>query len=170
MTAPMSGALADAEKNLEALLTLDAPERLSEHQLEHLRILALIANRFRRRVEREEPEIFVPIIRSADHAKKVLAGLVDDLGMVLTEQAWDWILAEQDSDVLFFLATLASIPTEASQIKLLRRALFENEALCRHTFALSRDSEAMSQAAHELWSPLRAARPKKRRASRRKKR
>lgn len=58
-----------------------------------------------------------------------IAGALAERGPTLTEAAWDWIVNEDDADVLRLLAALAADTSRDTASA--RRALFENRALCR---------------------------------------
>jgi hypothetical protein len=122
-----SGGAAD----LEALATLPSPGDLTALQREHVHALALVAGGL-------QADERAPAAGGA--ALQALATLLARSGPTLTEDAWDWIAREDDADLMRFLAALAALDDPGAELALVRRALFENRALCRYALGARRDA------------------------------
>ena len=80
---------------------------------------------------RADPERAAAFYGDAASTRCRIARAVSRRGPTLTEDAWSFIEAEQDLAVLHFLATIATLPDDTQSFSHVRRALFENAALCR---------------------------------------
>jgi hypothetical protein len=123
--APAAQAWAGAESSaaeLEGLATIPSPGDLTPVQREHVR--ALVADALRR----SKPGCALGGLRT-------MATSLALTGPTLTEDAWDWILREQDTDLADFVTALATLELDA-ELGAVRRALFENRRLCRYALGL----------------------------------
>lgn len=101
------------------LAALESPADLTPSR--RARVLAAAA-RARAEAERADPPARWP---------ETFAALIAQRGPTLTEDAWAWIAREEDPSLKAFLAALAAIDLDGE----VRRALFENRALCRYAAA-----------------------------------
>jgi hypothetical protein len=109
---------------------VSSPGELGAEGRESLRALVCAVREAREREASEGGPV------SAGAARLTMARLVARCGPTLTEAAWEWIEREEDPELCAFLAALAAVaPVDAEQAAL-RRALFENRALCRHAVSV----------------------------------
>ncbi|MBI4860553.1 MAG: hypothetical protein HY815_09865 [Candidatus Riflebacteria bacterium] len=84
--------------------------------------------------------------------RRLLAGLLRD-GPVLTEDAWEWILAEEDSHVLEVLTSFVvarRAGPEPTLVADLRRAVLENPVIGRYLAETAKDDALMAGIARKL--------------------
>lgn len=81
---------------------------------------------------------------------KILISLVSKLRMVLTEEAWDWINAEDNDDILKMLIMFGIFELDNDDSCPVVRALFENRALCVKLMQLMGDQRVMDRAQAEV--------------------
>ncbi|MFT3763930.1 MAG: hypothetical protein QM820_00150 [Minicystis sp.] len=130
------------DDDLDRLPTLPSPADLGPAQREHVHAVAWLSRMLLRRIEARGGET---VERAALH--RTIAALMARGGPTLTEDAWEWILREDDVALLRFLVALAALDPRTGAVRAVRRALFENRALCRHAAAASRDEALMAQVA-----------------------
>jgi hypothetical protein len=132
----------DGGDEIDRLATLASPADLSAAQREHVHAVALLAREMGQRLEARTIE------GGPEPAglRRTIAALLARGGPTLTEDAWEWILREDDLALLRFLVALATIAPAGAAARV-RRALFENRTLCRHAAAASRDDALMSAVA-----------------------
>jgi hypothetical protein len=110
---------------LEGLATLPSAGDLTPLQREHVRALVAEA------LARAKPGCAVGGL----HAMATSLALT---GPTLTEDAWDWITREPEADLVDFMTALASLELDEIAAAV-RRALFENRALCRYALGALHD-------------------------------
>ncbi len=137
-----------AVQTAEELAVLGSAEQLTDHWRRQLHVLAHIARRARGELLRSDGLGAGTLIEDPDGCRKLLARL-HARGPVLTESAWERIGAENDPYVLQLLLGLASIDSFEEVFCQLRRAVFENEALCRFMVEASREVRLMEQIASQ---------------------
>jgi hypothetical protein len=115
MSAEIEG-LASAE--IEGLATLPSKGDLTPLQRERVHALVVEA------LARAKPGCAVGGLHT-------MATSLALAGPTLTEDAWDWITREQDATLVDFVTTLATLQLDA-ELGAVRRALFENQRLCRY--------------------------------------
>lgn len=64
----------------------------------------------------------------------------------MTEDAWAWILREEEPEMLRLLADLFCCDPQSDEAGTLKRALLENRVLCEEVARLRKDSAAMAEA------------------------
>lgn len=126
------------ERPLDRLPTLASPADLDPVAREEVLRVACLAARASARPGRAPGRAALG---------RTIAALLARSGPTLTEEAWGWILREEDLVVLGFLAALAALVPPDDGVATVRRALFENRALCRHAAAASRDEALMAAVA-----------------------
>ncbi|APR77146.1 Hypothetical protein A7982_02493 [Minicystis rosea] len=134
------GAAPDPD-HLDRLPTLASPADLGPAQREHVHAVAWLARMLLGRIEARSEATERPALH------RTIAALLARGGPTLTEDAWEWILREDDVAVLRFLVALAALDPRTSAVSHVRRALFENRALCRYAAAASRDEPLMAATA-----------------------
>jgi hypothetical protein len=115
---------------LDWIALVQSPEELGERQREAIRDLVIELDRSH--VTNERRERRTATVATAEEIRRRLARLCAKRVQVLTENAWDWIRAERDVEVLSLLERLAERTDSARSFSQLRRALFENRLLCHY--------------------------------------
>jgi len=82
-------------------------------------------------------------LTDAEHAKRFLLRTLATSSPILTENAWDTIVAEKDTDILAWDVALVVMDANEIHRSEVRRAFFENAELLRYAIAWSRDPEEM---------------------------
>ncbi|GBF35346.1 hypothetical protein DCCM_4469 [Desulfocucumis palustris] len=75
---------------------------------------------------------------------QLLAGAVSQLGLALTEDAWEWIRKETNEDVIRLLVVFSAFELVFKTCDNVLRALLENRTLCNKILRLMEDPEAMA--------------------------
>jgi hypothetical protein len=94
-------------------------------------------------------------LSSSAQVRRHIAQTIATHGLVITENAWERILAEQDLDTLTWYLALVSLRAQELHQSQVRRALLENPTLLQHTMTVANDTEQM-QAVEELVARARA--------------
>jgi hypothetical protein len=131
-----------------ALATLRSPEEMSERTRQEVHAMTYVALRTLSQLRDEGPTMSAALA-DAKKARRLSARLLSEHGPTLTEDAWDAILAEEDPEVLAWLAALSSLRVDELRASQVRRALFENVALRRYAIKMARDARAMAEM--EAW-------------------
>ena len=84
-------------------------------------------------------------LADAKKATRLSAWILSEHGPTLTEDAWDAILAEEDTEALAWLATISSLRVDELRASQVRRALFENVVLRRYAIKMGHDARAMAE-------------------------
>jgi len=124
-------ALEDRGKDVElgdgtSFLFFESPETLSERQQSVFKFLVFQASRIGSMAAEELPQI---VEWSLPKLKDLLIFACEQQGIQLTEDAWAWIDAEEDHELLRFLLSCSGIKNNEQSFWKLRKALFENRAL-----------------------------------------
>ena len=91
-----------------------------------------------------------PRIADARSAKSLIVRIMSENSPTLTEDTWDIILAEEDTDVLAWWVALASLRAYDHHPSRVRPALFENPELRRYAMAIGRDERQMAEIGEKL--------------------
>lgn len=125
-----------------SFLTFASVDAMTDGQRTPFRWFAYTAHKLLRMLPDELPE-------SADwdiaEVRNMLDRAVDHLGLTLTEDAWAWIDAEEDRDLLALLLVLAGMGTHEQQFWNMRRALFERRAFAVAVLAASQDERLIAE-------------------------
>ncbi len=129
--APSPPAAADAPAGdvpaIDVLATRTSPAELDGAQRGRIHALARAVQQG---VERG------PAASMSVSAQAAVATAVARGGPTLTEDAWDWIEREEDTELRGFLSALAAFDPADQDQAALRRVLLENRALCRYACGL----------------------------------
>ena len=132
-----------AGDDTEALATLADPDAMGPILRECVRVTTWTAIQLQQRIG----AAVVASLADPNQARRVVSRLLADHPVVLTEDAWDAMLTEQDPEVFRFWTGLLAIPGFELRTTHVRRAMFENVALRRYAMALARDETEMRDVA-----------------------
>lgn len=154
-----SRALDASLADLDALLVLPSPDDLTPRLRDEVHHVALSARvlvaRVRDRSGRaamQRPSVHLGpfvLLDSIDPSvlRQAIAQVLSQRGPTLTDDAWERIGREEDTDVLRFLLAVALLRDGRDGLLQLQRALFENDALCRYALEASMSDALMAEAA-----------------------
>lgn len=80
----------------------------------------------------------------------LLIGAVSQLRLVLTEDAWDWIRKETNTDIIHLLVVFAALELDSKRFRSGLRALMENRVLCNKMLQLIQNQEIMTRVEAEF--------------------
>jgi hypothetical protein len=127
-----------------SLATLRSPEEMSEVTRLAVHVMTYVVLRTLSNFREEGSKMSVHLA-DTKKARRLCAWLLRKYGPTLTEDAWDAILTEEDSEALAWLAALASLRVDELRASQVRRALFENVALRRYGRMVGRDPRFMDE-------------------------
>ena len=86
--------------------------------------------------------------KSPNEKWRLIIHITQEIGMLLTEDAWAWIDKEKkkESDILDFLHILTAIKNDEQKFWSMRLAIFENRKLAQEILSLMADRKAMKEA------------------------
>jgi len=131
-----------AEDQTEFLAVLPQPEDMGPRQKLWVRGMAWATMTALTRLRDQDAKL-ANMLRDAKKARKVLVRLLSKRAPALTEDAWDALLAEEDTEVLSFWVALLQLDANEIHASQVRRAFFENEGLRRHALELGHDPKEM---------------------------
>jgi hypothetical protein len=140
------------ERDPEALLTMAGPDELTDHLRALLDAFALamrgVGAKLAREL-REHPEAAETILRGEDTGalRRCLVRLLGGAGPTLTEEAWEWIVAERDPHLVRVLLYCAAAAMDVKPGATIKRAVFERRWLCEHVMEAMLDDARMAAAA-----------------------
>jgi hypothetical protein len=126
-----------AGDDTHALATLADPDAMGTFQRECVRMTSWTVTQQQQRAT----------LLDENEGKREVSRLLADHPLVLTEDAWDAVLAEHDLEVLHFWIALLRIPGFELRTSHVRRAIFENPAVRRYAMAVARDATEMRSVA-----------------------
>jgi hypothetical protein len=91
--------------------------------------------------------------------KGMLERACDACGLTLTEDAWAWIDAEDDPELLELPLVFAAMKEQAQQFWNMRRALFERRAFAQAVLAASKDDDLCAEVAEMVRRENETCRP-----------
>lgn len=95
------------------------------------------------------------VLDDAAQGKRLLVRMLAEQPPVLTEDAWDGVLAESEAEVLAWWIALVSLRVSELHTSQVCRAFLENAELRNYAIAIGRDERAMRELG-ELADKMRA--------------
>ena len=127
------------DNSLRDLAATGSPESLTPLQREMVQVVVIGAVDLRRKLDD------LPALRGpADARLDVLAALLEREREPLTDAAWDRI-ESSPAEVLDLFLGLIALPFPPLTASRIRRALFENPALCRYAVAIAADAPLLAR-------------------------
>jgi len=85
------------------------------------------------------------VLEDIEKGRLAIVRRLADRGPVLTEDAWEALLAERDGDVIAWWIALLGTDSHELHFSQVRRALLENRELLRHTMSIANDAKKMDE-------------------------
>lgn len=85
------------------------------------------------------------VLGDIDKGKLWIVRCLSERAPVLTEDAWEAVLSEQDEEVITWWIGLLCADSNELHFSQVRRALFESREVLRHTMSMARDAEQMKE-------------------------
>lgn len=130
--------------DMEALVILRSPVQMRPNQRTWVRLMAWSVMTALASLRDGSPKI-AAALGCAEEAKRLLVRVLADRGPVLTEDAWDELLAESDVEVLAWWVALVSMQADELHLSQIRRAFFENGELRRYATSIGHNEREMRE-------------------------
>ncbi|WP_437796329.1 hypothetical protein [Sorangium sp. So ce693] len=139
--AEIGGAASDTT---EALAALCSAEAMGPQQRTWVRAMAWRAAKALARLRDGDPKM-AGILDDAAQGKRLLAELLIERQFLLTEDAWDGVLAEREPEVVAWWIALVGLRASELDASEVCRAFLENAELRAYAMAIGRDEAAMRE-------------------------
>lgn len=133
-----------AGDDTEALVAIRSADAMGPNQRRWVRVMAWSVMKVLASFRDGDPKI-AATLAVAEKAKSLLVRALAERPPVLTEDAWDIILAESDAEVLAWWVALMSMRGDELHQSQVRRAFFENAEIRRHAMAIGHDEREMRE-------------------------
>lgn len=130
-----------ADDQTELLATLDSIDHLGKNQRSWVHAVAFVVNKSLEQLRTKEADSYADV----SGLKFAICRILSQHGPVLTEDAWDKLQAEQDPDVIRWLASLLILALDEIHVWEVKRALLENEAVRHYAIKIGKDEQAMEE-------------------------
>lgn len=130
-----------------SFILLKSAEKLSERQTVMLQGMACGLAKFSSKVLEKYPEIMK---ESPEQLKDRIVRISHNLGLTLTEDAWNWIDRENDLEILRLILPLVLINIHEQTFWNIKKALLENRELCKIVLEMTHDEELLARIDKEI--------------------
>ncbi|MGK3959562.1 hypothetical protein WMF38_41780 [Sorangium sp. So ce118] len=143
-----------AGDDTEALAVLRSADAMGPNQRTWVRAMAWSVMTVLAGLRDGDPKI-AEALDDAEQGKRLLVRMLAEGSPVLTEHAWDGVLAESNADVIAWWVALVSMRASQLQASQVCRAFVENAEIRAYAIAIGRDEAAMRELG-ELAAKVRA--------------
>jgi hypothetical protein len=132
---------------VDNLIYFDPTQPLSDSKRFILRAFAYGICEFRKKINQLGEDALMVYEGPSELLVERIARACSRQGIVLTEDAWEWIICEKDKTMLQFLITLTLINNNELKFSTMRKATLENRDLAQEIMRISEDEKELSEIA-----------------------